>query len=94
MMMKTDVLSGINFINACTHYELNGKIIDYLPYEDNEKLKPVYKKIDGWDMNLMNLKDLTNAPDALHNYINWLEKVLDEELKLFLLVQTENKHFL
>ena len=50
MMMKADVLSGIEKINVCTHYELNGKKIDFLPFEDNENLVPIYKEINGWEL--------------------------------------------
>ena len=77
MMMKADVLSGIDTIKACTHYEFNGERIDYLPFEDNEQLTPVYKELEGWQMNLMTLENLADAPKALHSYIAWLEEVLE-----------------
>ena len=82
MMMKADVLSGISTIKACTHYKLNGKNIDYLPFEDNEKLTPIYKEFDGWEMNLMKIESLDDAPKALHAYINWLEKVLETPITI------------
>ena len=77
MMMKADVLSGIDTIKACTHYEFNGEKIDYLPFEDNEQLTPIYKELEGWQMNLMTLENLADAPKALHSYIAWLEEVLE-----------------
>ncbi|MDA1009062.1 MAG: adenylosuccinate synthase [Bacteroidetes bacterium] len=77
MMMKADVLSGIETIKACTHYEFNGEKIDYLPFEDNEQLTPIYKELEGWQMNLMTLENLADAPKALHSYIAWLEEVLE-----------------
>ena len=82
MMMKADVLSGIQTIKACTHYELNGKKIDYLPFDDNEKLTPIYKQLEGWEENLMELEDLSDAPKAVHNYINWLEKTLETPISI------------
>ena len=82
MMMKADVLSGIKTIKACTHYLLKDKRIDYLPFEDNSILKPIYKEHNGWEMNLMNLSELSNAPQELHNYITWLEKVLEIKIKI------------
>ena len=82
MMMKADVLSGIKTIKACTHYELNGKKIDYLPFEDNSNLKPIYKEFNGWEMDLMKLEDLNNAPKELHDYINWLEKELETPITI------------
>ena len=82
MMMKADVLSGIDMIKACTHYELNGKQIDYLPFEDNEGLTPVYKELEGWKMDLMQLENLSEAPKAVHDYIAWLEDVLETPIKI------------
>ena len=82
IMMKADVLSGIDTIKACTHYELNGEQIDYLPFEDNENLIPVYKKLKGWEMDLMQLENLSQAPKAVHDYITWLEDVLETPISI------------
>jgi adenylosuccinate synthase len=84
MMMKSDVLSGIDKIKVCTHYELNGTgtRIDYLPFEDNNNLKPIYKELKGWDMNLMDLKNLSDAPSEVHEYISYLEKELNVPIKI------------
>tara|TARA_B100000902_G_scaffold370586_1_gene395826 strand:+ start:4051 stop:5313 length:1263 start_codon:yes stop_codon:yes gene_type:complete len=83
MMMKADVLSGIDTIKACTHYKnKNGEIIDYLPFENNSQLTPIYKEIKGWDMNLMELENLEDAPSELHQYINWLEETLERPIKI------------
>ena len=83
MMMKADVLSGINTIKACIGYTTNdGKKIDYLPFENSDNLKPIYKEIEGWKEDLTNLNDLDNAPQALHNYITWLEKTLETPITI------------
>ena len=82
MMMKADVLSGIKKIKACTHYELDGKKIDYLPFEDNEKLIPIYKDLDGWEEDLMNLDSLSKAPETVHKYISWLEQTLEVPISI------------
>ena len=82
MMMKTDVLSGIDTIKACSHYEFNGEKIDYLPFENNEYLTPIYKELEGWDMNLMELENLADAPEAVHKYIAWLEEVLETPISI------------
>ena len=82
MMMKADVLSGIDKISVCTHYELNGKRIDFLPFEDNENLVPIYKEINGWKMNLMDLKKIEDAPKEVHDYISYLEDELKVPIKI------------
>ena len=82
MMMKADVLSGIESIKACTHYELNGKEINYLPFDNNEKLIPVYKELNGWKTDLMKLDNLSDAPKEVHNYISWLEDILEVPISI------------
>tara|TARA_B100001758_G_C18381588_1_gene597554 strand:- start:463 stop:1725 length:1263 start_codon:yes stop_codon:yes gene_type:complete len=83
MMMKADVLSGINKIKACIGYTTSDdKKIDYLPFENSDNLKPIYKEIEGWKEDLTNLNDLDKAPQALHNYINWLEKTLETPITI------------
>ena len=82
MMMKSDVLSGIDKIKVCTHYLNNNDKIDYLPFEDNTNLKPVYKELQGWKMNLMNINDLSEAPKEVHDYIKYLEDELQTPIKI------------
>ncbi len=82
MMMKADVLTGIEKIKACTHYLYNGKKIDYLPFEIDKKLTPIYKDFKGWECDLTRLNSLNDAPKELHDYINWLEKTLEVPIKI------------
>ena len=82
MMMKSDVLSGIDKIKVCTHYLNNNDKIDYLPFEDNTNLKPVYKELKGWEMNIMNINDLSEAPKEVHDYIKYLEDELQVPIKI------------
>jgi adenylosuccinate synthase len=78
MMMKADVLSGLNYIKVCTHYKYNGELIDYLPFDVNEKtITPIYEELESWQEDLTGLSDINQAPKALHNYIDYLEKVLE-----------------
>ena len=83
MMMKSDVLSGINKIKVCTHYSnSNNEKIDYLPFEDNENLTPVYDEIDGWEKDIMKINSLEEAPVQVHNYIKYLESHLNVPIKI------------
>ena len=81
-MMKADVLSGLKTINVCTHYLLNGNKIDYLPFEDNQKLTPVYTELKGWDKDLTQISSLHQAPEEVHQYISYLEKELDTPISI------------
>ena len=82
IMMKADVLSGIDTIKICTHYELNNRKIDYLPFEDNNTLTPIYKEMQGWDVDLMKLEKIEDAPKEVHQYIKWLEKELETPISI------------
>ena len=83
MMMKSDVLSGIDKIKVCTHYlNSNNEKIDYLPFEDNESLIPVYDEIEGWEKDIMEINNLNEAPEQVHNYIKYLEDHLDVPIKI------------
>jgi adenylosuccinate synthase len=83
MMMKADVLSGLEHIKVCTHYNYNGELIDYLPFDANEEtITPVYEVLSAWDEDLTGLSDINQAPKALHNYIEYLERVLETPITI------------
>jgi len=78
MMMKADVLSGFDKIGICTHYEVNGQLIDYLPFDISERtVKPVYTFVDGWNQDLTGMNHQDNLPQALKNYITFIEKAVN-----------------
>ena len=83
MMMKADVLSGLEHIKVCTHYNYNGELIDYLPFDANEEtITPVYEVLSAWDEDLTGLSDINQAPKALHDYIEYLERVLETPITI------------
>jgi len=78
MMMKADVLSNLKSIKVCTHYQYNGELIDYLPFDASENtITPIFKEIPAWKEDLTDLSSLSDAPKALHDYIDFLEKELE-----------------
>jgi len=82
-MTKADVLSIFDEIMVCTHYEVNGEIIDYLPFDISDgKLKPIYKALPGWKTDLTQLKDEEDFPSELSNYIAYLEAELETPITI------------
>ena len=78
MMMKADVLSNLENIKVCTHYNYNGELIDYLPFDASEDtIKPVYKELAAWKEDLTQLSSIDDAPSQLIDYIDFLEKELE-----------------
>jgi adenylosuccinate synthase len=77
-MMKADVLSIFEKIKVCTHYIINGEKVDYFPFDvDGIDLTPVYEEVEGWNCDLTKLSNYEEAPDALKNYVAYLEQKLE-----------------
>ena len=74
IIMKTDVLDQFETIKACVGYEINDEIVDIFPYELNDKVKPVYVELPGWQTDLTKIKHQNEFPEELNNYINFIEE--------------------
>ncbi len=78
IMMKSDVLSGMDTIKVCTAYRYKGTEIDYLPYRTDEDLvEPIYKELPGWAEDITKLENFEDAPKNLKDYVSYLEKELE-----------------
>ena len=76
-MMKSDILSIFNKIKVCTHYLVNGEKVSDFPFDVNDiEIIPFYEEIDGWNCDLTKLRDYKDAPQALKNYVSYLEMQL------------------
>ena len=77
-MMKSDVLDKFDTIRACTKYRINGEEIDYLPYDiDGVTIEPIWEDIPGWGQNLTALTSYESSPQALKDYVAYLERHLE-----------------
>jgi len=77
MMMKADVLSDFDTLKICTHYNYNGKVIDYLPYDiDPKYLTPVYEEVKGWGCDLTQFTEKEQMPKELLSYIKYIENAV------------------
>jgi adenylosuccinate synthase len=83
MMMKADVLSDFDEIEVCTHYNYNGQVIDYLPYNiDPNYLKPITEKLKGWNVDLTAIHSKDKLPDELINYVKYIEKAVNTPISI------------
>lgn len=83
MMMKADVLSGIEELHICTAYQYNGKTITHLPYTlDDAVIEPVYTKLEGWKEDLTKLTDANELPEQLNEYIAFIEDYVKTPIRL------------
>jgi len=83
MMMKADVLSGIEEIKSCIAYEYRGERIEHLPYDiKEENIKPIYESLPGWTEDLTEMTSENQFPEAFAQYIQYLEQKLEVPIKL------------
>ena len=81
-MMKADVLDRFDTIRACTKYKVDGVEQDYMPYDiDGVTIEPVYEDIPGWNTDLTELSSFADAPQALKDYVTYLEQHLQVPVK-------------
>jgi len=74
-LTKLDVLDELDEIKMCVQYELDGKKIDYLPaaFEDQLKIKPIYKIFSGWKSSTSGTKNIDSLPENAKKYIFAIE---------------------
>jgi len=83
MMMKGDVLSGFKELKVCTAYKSNGKEITHLPYNiEPENVTPVYTSFPCWKEDLTKMREPSQFPKELNDYIDFLEKELEIPIKV------------
>jgi len=83
IMMKGDVLSGIEKIKVCTKYNYKGTNVDYLPFSIlEENITPIYEEIDGWEEDITKVNTYEDLPLNFKNYIKFLEDRLKLKIKI------------
>ena len=74
IMMKAYVLNDFDTIKVATRYEIDGKQIDYFPFESNESVTPVYKEFKGWKCDICSVRKYEDFPQELKDYVDFIEK--------------------
>lgn len=78
VMMKVDVLNTFDEIKVCTHYRLaDGTVTEQIPHDMlDETMEPIYKTFRGWNTDLKEVHTFEQLPDALAEYVSFLESSL------------------
>lgn len=83
IMMKGDVLSGLEKLKICTKYRYKNEIIEHLPFTiDDSSLEPIYEEIEGWNEDITQIDNYQDLPDNFKKYVTFLEKNLELEIKI------------
>ena len=79
VMTKLDIINSFEKIKVCTHYLINGKKTEVIPFDlSRTKITPVYKTFPVWKGKLSHYKG--KLPKEALNYIKYLEKTLDAKI--------------
>ena len=81
-LTKLDVLDELDEIKMCVQYELEGKKFDYLPaaFEDQLKIKPIYKTFPGWKTSTSGVKNIDALPENAKKYIFAVEDFIGAKI--------------
>jgi adenylosuccinate synthase len=80
---KSDVLSGFGKVPVCDAYEINGKLINELPYQINDKeIKAHYSYFEGWNEDLTQIRQYNDLPETFKNYMNYVQQQAGQKLSI------------
>jgi len=81
-LTKLDVLDELDEIKMCVKYELNGEKLDYLPaaFEDQQKIKPIYKIFPGWKSSTSGIKNIDALPENAKKYVFAVEDFIGAKI--------------
>ncbi len=77
-LTKLDVLSYMDKIPICAHYELDGKITDRFPFPAVlPDAKPVVEYMDGWKCDISACRRWEDLPREARDYVEYIEREID-----------------
>ncbi len=81
-MMKADVLDEFETIKACVAYKMADGEIEYMPYDLEEVVEPIYVELPGWQCDLTKIQSENEFPEELNAYLDFLEDELQVPITL------------
>ncbi|MBV8070356.1 MAG: adenylosuccinate synthase [Acidobacteriaceae bacterium] len=82
IITKLDVLDDLKEIPVCVAYEVDDKVITYMPASTRrmEAIKPVFEYLPGWRTSTQGVTSLTQLPSAAQRYLRFLEEKTGVEI--------------
>ncbi|WP_405012160.1 adenylosuccinate synthase [Kitasatospora sp. NBC_01539] len=76
-LTKLDVLTGWEQIPVCVAYEIDGKRVEELPYNQSDfhHAKPVYESLPGWSEDISKAQTFDELPKNAKAYVKALEEM-------------------
>lgn len=82
IMMKSDVLDTFPTIKACVAYEIDGEQVTEFPFEIDDNIKPIYKELKGWEIDMTKIRTKAQFPKEFDDYVSFLEKELGVDIHI------------
>lgn len=84
-IMLFDVLSNIDNLKICYAYELDGKVINYIPSTLNEyqRCKPIYIDMPSWKEDISKVTSYEELPKNAKKYLKKIEELTNKEIAIF-----------
>ena len=74
-LTKLDVLSYMDQIPVCAHYELDGRVTDEFPFPALlAEAKPVMEYKEGWKCDISGVRTWEDLPQAAKDYVTYVEE--------------------
>jgi len=82
IITKTDVLDNLKELNVCNGYKINGEEKNYIPFQLNRlAIEPVYKSFAGWEQDITAIKNYSDLPVKMKQYLDYLNEFLKVPVK-------------
>ncbi|WP_159730955.1 adenylosuccinate synthase [Methylosinus sp. Ce-a6] len=83
-LTKLDILDGLDRIEVCTHYLLDGVRIDRLPASQaaQARVVPVYETIEGWKETTGGARSWADLPAQAIKYVRRIEELIGAPVAL------------
>jgi adenylosuccinate synthase len=80
---KLDLLSGLDEIQVCVGYKLNGKDVTYADVDAYalDQVETIYKTMKGWQADISTAKSFDELPEQAKDYVEMIEKATGVSIK-------------
>ena len=76
-LTKLDILSYMDRIPVCAHYEINGQRTDEFPFPVLlDQAKPVTEYVPGWNCDISGVRTWEELPQAARDYVEYVERAI------------------
>jgi len=82
IMTKADILDSFKSLELGIAYEMEGKQIDYVPFQlVGTPVTPIWKQMEGWNIDTTKMKQDKELPDTMNSYIKFINEYLGVPVK-------------